>query len=454
MIEGPVDVLPLPDGLAQMPPGPQLAAMLATVDRARLGGSALMDLVRARNRQVSWEQAQLLADVHELSRTPAVGPDSTDRLELPEEYAEVELAYALTWTDRAAAQLVGLADDCRRRLPAVHEALAAGRIDLPKAKAICQELELLDEHDARAVFDRVLPEVDQLTTGQLRHRLRRLVLSVDPDAVRKRHRKAVESRCVDYETYANGTAALSGVYLPADKAAAAWDYIDRVAAATKAAGLADTRGIDQIRADVFADLLAGVDPTHAGAALPAPRKGVIHLRVDVDTLLCLADRPGDLDGFGPVMADIARQVTAQMAEQATWRWSATRDGEVIGEGPITQPPRHYRPTAAQAAFVRARDATCRAPGCRRRAQRCDIDHVHDYAHGGATIVCNLCCLCRRHHSAKHSGRFRIRRNRWGIEWLTPRHQRYLVGHGRPPGHCELVLDSALYGHRRLPELRQ
>ncbi|MGE5830382.1 MAG: DUF222 domain-containing protein, partial [Micromonosporaceae bacterium] len=415
MIERSAGVGCLPEGLVELPPGPQLAAVLATVDRGRLGGSALMDLVKVRNRQVSWEQAQLLADVHELSLTPAVGPDSTDRLELPEEYAEVELAYALTWTDRAAASLVDLADGCLRRLPAVHAALAAGRIDLPKAKVICHELELLDQAEARAVLERLLPEVDQLTTGQIRHRLRRLVLTVDPDAVRRRHRKALESRCVDYDTYSNGTAALSGIYLPAEKAAAAWNYIDRVATATKAAGLADTRGIDQIRADVFADLLAGVDPTLAGAILPAPRKGVINLRVDAETLLCLADRPGDLDGFGPVLADIARQLTAQIAEQATWRWTATRAGDVIGEGPITNPPRHYRPTAAQAAFVRARDITCRAPGCRRRARRCDIDHIHDYAHGGHTIVSNLCCLCRRHHRAKHAGRFRIRHTRWGLE---------------------------------------
>lgn len=68
--------------------------------------------------------------------------------------------------------------------------MVAGRIDLAKARVICRELELLDDEQARRVAERV--EVDQLTTGQIRDRLRRLVLSVDPDAVRARRGGGVE----------------------------------------------------------------------------------------------------------------------------------------------------------------------------------------------------------------------------------------------------------------------
>jgi hypothetical protein len=65
------------------------------------------------------------------------------------------------------------------------------------------------------------------------------------------------------------------------------------------------------------------------------------------------------------------------------------------------PPVHrYRPTPAQRRFIRARDRTCRHPGCRRPAARTDIDHVTAHADGGATDCANLCCLCRRHHRLK------------------------------------------------------
>jgi hypothetical protein len=140
--------------------------------------------------------------------------------------------------------------------------------------------EVDDVAQARAIVDRLLPELGRVTTAQLRLRVRRrLVLCVHPDKVRTRHTKSVEQRSVGHQQYANGTASLSGWYLSKDRAAAAWDHIDAIARATRTAGDPAGRGIDQIRADVFADLLAGVDPTLAGAATPAARKGVIHLSV-------------------------------------------------------------------------------------------------------------------------------------------------------------------------------
>ena len=51
-------------------------------------------------------------------------------------------------------------------------------------------------------------------------------------------------------------------------------------------------------------------------------------------------------------------------------------------------------------FVDVRDRHCRMPGCRRRAGRCDIDHVVAHGDGGPTACWNLCCLCRRHHRIK------------------------------------------------------
>jgi hypothetical protein len=64
-----------------------------------------------------------------------------------------------------------------------------------------------------------------------------------------------------------------------------------------------------------------------------------------------------------------------------------------------EPESGYRPSAGLARFIRARDLTCRFPGCTAPAEFCDIDHVIPYPLG-ATHASNLACLCRKHHLLK------------------------------------------------------
>ena len=67
--------------------------------------------------------------------------------------------------------------------------------------------------------------------------------------------------------------------------------------------------------------------------------------------------------------------------------------------PAEEPEPGYRPSSKLARFIRARDLTCRFPGCTAAAQVCDIDHVIPYPLG-ATHPSNLLCLCRKHHLLK------------------------------------------------------
>ena len=83
---------------------------------------------------------------------------------------------------------------------------------------------------------------------------------------------------------------------------------------------------------------------------------MVDIRVDLETLTGLTENPGELAGFGPVIADIARRVTAEQ-ESAEWRWTVVDDNnQVIHTG-----------------------ITIRRP----------------------TTACNLAPLCRHHHRAKH-----------------------------------------------------
>ncbi|SFL93358.1 HNH endonuclease, partial [Geodermatophilus ruber] len=83
---------------------------------------------------------------------------------------------------------------------------------------------------------------------------------------------------------------------------------------------------------------------------------------------------------------------------------ALTDAATLRTGGRAGPPPEtpgYRPGAALAAFVRARDRRCRFPGCRARPSRCDLDHQLPHARGGPTAHANLCCLCEHHHRLSH-----------------------------------------------------
>jgi hypothetical protein len=305
----------------------------------------------------------------------------------------------------------------------VHHALAAGRIDLPRARVLCDEVCHLDQTLARDIIDQIMGEAPGLTTGQLRARLKRLIITVDPTAAKQRQERAVTERRVQTYLDPDGTAALAGVGLPADRAAAATERINAIAKTAKATG--DTRSLDQLRADTFLELLEG---TFTGEH-PTPRRGVVELTVPLTTLMELSDSPADLAGWGPVIADIARTVAAEHTD-AQWRYSVyDRLGHLTHHGTTRR-----RPSAETAARVIARDRTCRTPGCRVPASRSDLDHTRDWAKGGPTTADNLGALCRHDHRLKHHGGWRLQQPWPGVfAWTTPLgHTRLVTPEPQPP----------------------
>ena len=60
------------------------------------------------------------------------------------------------------------------------------------------------------------------------------------------------------------------------------------------------------------------------------------------------------------------------------------------------------------------------------AHRCDLDHSHDAALGGATCESNLAHVCRRHHTLKHATAWKVRQLAGGVlEWTSPTSRRYV-----------------------------
>ncbi|HEU5156326.1 MAG TPA: DUF222 domain-containing protein [Streptosporangiaceae bacterium] len=247
--------LPIPAGLADMPPGAELAAVLAGIDLSRLGGLDCVTVMRAHHRQVAHEQARLMAAMAEVA-VCGIGPDDAlPRMDAPDEFSADEIRGALVWTRAAATAQLSLAWDLRSRLPAVFATLERGAIDLPKAKVFSEWTGGLTDSQARQICDALLPGAPQLTTGQLTEQIKRLAIAIDPDWARRRYAEAVRERKVVGYRNDDGSANICGYQLPADRAAAACSHLDALARKIKHAG--DGRPIDQIRADLYLGMLDG-----------------------------------------------------------------------------------------------------------------------------------------------------------------------------------------------------
>ena len=376
----------VPAGLEGLEPGRALGAILSTIDVSSVSGGARVGLLRAHQRQASHYEAAVYGDMTAISDYML---ELGDDLPSAEESAALEIRAALRMTRRAAETELGLAQELRHRLPAVGRALASGDIDVRRARVVSYGTSHLSGDDAREVVDQVIDRASQLTTGQLRALIRELCFEVDPAESKSRYQQALEQRRVVREATEAGTANLMILDAPPDIAAEASNLINQIAIGLKTAD--EPRTLDQLRTDVALDLLSGrANPNSTG-------RGTIDIHVDLATLAELSDAPGELAGYGPVIADIARQVAVDQ-KNAEWRWTATdpETGMVVHNGTTRR-----RPTADQTRHVESRNRTCIHPGCRMPARQSDLDHTKPWAETHHTTVDELCPLCRHHHCSRH-----------------------------------------------------
>ena len=224
-------------------------------------------------------------------------------------YDSLEVAAVLSWTPRFAGVEVGWCQLLITELPEVFEAWAAGRIDRHRARVFVDCLSTLllgggDSADAaRAIAGVVLPQASGWTAARLRCRLLRLVLRVDPGAAGRRVAATVADRDVWLGNGDDGaTGSLNAFNLPVGRAVAAFERVDAIARACRAGG--DPRTLAQLRADTVLDLLDGTGSETA----PVGRQGVLELQIPLATAIGADDEPGEVAGYGPVLADVARQI--------------------------------------------------------------------------------------------------------------------------------------------------
>ncbi|MEU6642513.1 DUF222 domain-containing protein [Saccharomonospora sp. NPDC046836] len=164
--------------------------------------------------------------------------------------------------------------------------------------------------------------------------------------------------------------------LLAEVASASYARVDRVARTLR--GTNESRTLDQLRADVLAELLLGSNTAGSGV------KADVHVYVDLNTLTGLNNDPAQLAGYGLIAASVARQIAYQRS--STWRRIVT---DPLTGAPIDVGRRRYKPPAVTDDFVRVRDRECRFPSCHRPAPFGDNDHHTPWQHNGSTEPSNL-----------------------------------------------------------------
>ena len=209
---------------------------------------------------------------------------------------------------------------------------------------------------------------------------------------------------------------------------------------------------------------------------PAPFPALINLTVPAGNILGWSAAPGEAGSWGLTDPGDTRRLVEAASRDPRTRWCFTLlgpDGTAVAHGcargshPWIPPPdsgqrNRHGPDARQAAaladllrdlnvtftpiakgscdhanaenrytpsrklkhLVRARTATCPAPGCGAHAYHNDLDHTVPHP-DGPTDECNIAPPCRRHHRVKQAPGWKLEQPEPGVMiWTTPSGRTY------------------------------
>lgn len=157
-----------------------------------------------------------------------------------------------------------------------------------------------------------------------------------------------------------------------------------------------------------------------GGALRGIRPTVI-VTVPVMTLLGKSDEPAELEGYGPIDPETARELAGEAT--SFLRLLVHPETGV----PLSLGRDRYKVPKDLRLALELRDGTCRGYGCNRSASECDIDHTVDWQFAGKSDYVNLASMCPPHHRLKHQTTWSVRQTGGGfLEWTSPLKRKYIT----------------------------
>jgi len=445
-----------------------------------------------------------LAIAEFIRRNPEQGREPEDPDGMParwDEFALDELRVLLAESKAAVERMMDRAHALARRLPGTMAQYRSGKLRQSKVTIIVDVTAPLDDEESKAAEEKVLSRAHRLTPSGLQHAVAQAVMEVAPEKAKKRREDATKDARVERWAEDSGNAALMGRELPPAEVLAADQRITAWAHELRKAGL--DGDMDVLRARAYLDLLLGKDSRPQPGDGPAQEdvapggfavRG--NLTVPLADLIGMADRPGQLSGFGPIDPWLARDLAAAAARNPRTSWCVTpvdedghaafhgcaqpepkprpesrsrdgpgfsftlekRDGppgglgtwrlRTPGPGPdlivelyslSTENCDHrfqakgHNPGVKLRHLAQIRHATCVSPVCRRPASQCDFEHNVPYEAGGRTCLCNGGPKCRHDHRLKQQPRWNVEQLPDGtFRWTTPSGRDYITEPTRYP----------------------
>ncbi|OBG38650.1 HNH endonuclease signature motif containing protein [Mycolicibacter heraklionensis] len=398
--------------------------------------------------------ARRLAAIGELVARRTRGADAVNRSRWSCDYwdaAASEVGAAEQISHGMASSQMYLATALRERLPKVAALFLEGVINSRLVATIVWRTTLITNP---YLLNAVDTEVASIATGlgplsaaKTAAAIDALIVRYDPDAVRRQERDARGREVVvDTRNSENGTTGLWGRLFATDATA----LERRLTQLAHTVCDDDPRTLAQRRADALGALATGADTLAcacgnsecpaAGADSRATNVTVYVLAEQAALNTATDSRFGDGEGPPAPTSQTRPAASGHIIGGGTVHPQLL--AHLVNRGATVKPLRHpsdlpaepqYRPSRALAAFIRARDLTCRFPGCDRPATYCDIDHAVAHPRG-ATHPANLRCLCRKHHLLKT---FWTGRGGWSdrqhpngtIEWTSPTGHSYTTRPG-------------------------
>ncbi|MCQ1947918.1 DUF222 domain-containing protein [Arthrobacter sp. zg-Y1116] len=391
---------------------------------------------------MSWVQAQearLVNRMGELFRDDRYAASKWIEPGLAFSLAASECAAVLNVPQVTGQRLLSEATSLCTSHTATLTGLEEGRFSYQHAQVVLDQCQNVPAAALPEFEADLLAAAEGQTRSQFSAKARRLRENRYPQTINKRHLTAFEQRKVTLDREEDGMSCLSA-HLRAAEAQQIYTALSTAARGEQVVG--DSRTTDQLRADILAQLLIGssrglftattdeagtpdeAETGSGGGSESAPNRhtgpddGIvpraeIMVLINAETLFGADDQPAELHGYGPISAEAARRL-ARNAVGWTGLAQDSQTGEILGVG------RRRKVPAGLRRWLRARDGTCRFPGCRVSTANSDVDHTIDWAKGGPTDHANLEHLCRRHHRFKTLGYWKACQPTPGvIEWTSP-----------------------------------
>lgn len=374
-----------------------------------------------------------------------------------------ELACALRIPESTATALIKDSDMLLHELPGTFQALADGEISYRHAQLLIDQALTLGPESRLQFEQSVLDAAKTLTPSKFNTKARKLRERHHPESFVVRRTAAFERRRIEFRPDLDGMAWVN-MYQPAEAAMAFYNLVRQQAMRLQRPD--EPRTLTQLSLDVAVDaMLDGIQsdsslgavapmecgcrdegPDTAGAfhneAAPVSAtkrptestaqkaksgrrlrgiKPTVIVTVPVLTLLGRSDEPAQLDGYGPIDPDTARELAGEATSFI--RLLVHPETGV----PLSLSRDRYQVPKDLRLALSIRDGTCRGYGCNRSTATCDIDHTVAWQFGGKTHFDNLAHQCRHHHRLKHQTTWESRQMADGfIEWTSPLKRKYIT----------------------------